>query len=99
MSEAILITVANLRWRTHDLYLFDGNGDWGATHKANPASPMEAIDSRSPATTTAGRQRIQSYLADDSVSGHDQMTGAQAPTSSPGRMLRLGQFLSGPHQG
>ena len=52
-----------------------------------------------PATTTAGRQRIQSYLADDSVSGHDQMTGAQAPTSSPGRMLRLGQFLSGPHQG
>ena len=53
-----------------------------------------------PASTTAGRQRIQSYLADDSVSADDQMTGAQAPTSSPpGRMLRVGQFLSGPHQG
>jgi len=34
MSEAILITVANLFRKTHDLSLFDGNGDWRATHKA-----------------------------------------------------------------
>ena len=27
MSEAILITVANLLWKAHDLYLFDGNGE------------------------------------------------------------------------
>ena len=82
MNEDILITVANLLWKTHDLYLFDGIGDWRATHKADDRHHLETIDSRCPATTTKGRRRIQSYLADDSVSGDDQMTGAQAPTSS-----------------
>jgi hypothetical protein len=84
MSEAILITVANLLWKTHDLYLFDGNGDWRAAHKANDRHHQWKRSIRvAPATTTTGRQRIQSYLADDSVSGDDQMIGEQAPTSSP----------------
>jgi hypothetical protein len=65
------------------IYLFDGNGDWCATDKANDRHHQWNRSIRvASATTTTGRQRIQSYLADDLVSGDDQTTGAQAPTSS-----------------
>ena len=56
--------------------------NWCATDKANDRHQWNRSIRVVSATTTTGRQRIQSYLAGDSVSGDDQTTGAQVPTSS-----------------